>query len=229
MAVTRTPHEKRLELFRRYESLARTSNDINEHLPRLYQAGQAWEHITEMGVRYGCSTCALLAGQVSPWEDEGSPDEASHPQFSLNPKLISYDLIRHEPVSQLQDLTDPGHFEFRYGDSRLVDIEPTMCLFLDTFHTYEQIKLELFRHADQVLGDIIIHDTETYADQGADGKHPGLWQGIIDFMLAHPEWRETENYPNNNGLMVLSRSIDSQSDWVAKHGNLSWFPIPNPV
>ena len=49
-----------MNLQKEYENACNTFSDINQHLPILFEAAQECDHITELGVRYGASTCAFL-------------------------------------------------------------------------------------------------------------------------------------------------------------------------
>jgi hypothetical protein len=195
-----------------YEKLCAIPSDINEHLPRLYQAGMAWEHITEFGVRQGVSTAALLAGQSI---------DVDHMEC-IRLRLNSYDVFHNSRIDWLKQAAFPDQFNFQIGDTRTIEIEPTMCLFIDTWHTYEQMRIELFTHARNVMAQIIMHDTETFGNHGEDGKTPALLQAIADFLTEHPEWKEVEHYPNNNGLMVLGRSLESQGAFLEQHKDCAW-------
>lgn len=105
-------------------------------------------------------------------------------------------------------------FEFRLGDTTADDfaIEPTDLLFIDTLHVYDQLKKELDRHAACVRQFIIMHDTTTFGEIGEpiDGSPNarGLWPAIEEFLESHCDWQLRERFTNNNGLTVLSRSVE---------------------
>ena len=46
-----------------YNTLCNIPSDINEHLPTLKKYAEDCQSITEMGVRYGCSTWAFIEGK----------------------------------------------------------------------------------------------------------------------------------------------------------------------
>lgn len=189
-----------------FNDLCNRNSDINEHLPVLRKYAEQCDHVTEMGVRWVVSTYAFLAGRPK--------------------KMISYDI---DHVSRwgvnLNELIDIAHsvnvdFSFNVADSILVDIEPTDLLFIDTWHAFMQLKIELYKHASNVKKYIILHDTALNAHAHVDsdthyvelpeiepGDHQkeGLLPAIDDFLKSHPEWKIKEVYENNNGLTILER------------------------
>ena len=112
-------------------------------------------------------------------------------------------------------------YEFRRADVLMVNvIEETDLLFIDTLHTYAQLRGELAKHADRVRknGVIILHDTVTYGHQDEPmyshasplarptyaGK-AGLLMAIDEFIDTNNKWRIELIRQNNNGLTVLRR------------------------
>lgn len=182
-----------------FKHLCNTPSDINEHLPVLRRLASECKHVTEMGMRGGVSTVALLAAQ---------------------PKtLISWDIdpaaIISETSAAIHLMRGATTFQPRVGNTlEISPIEPTDMLFIDTLHTFDQLKAELWRHVfpDHFTGKclcrvkryIVFHDTSTFGFQGEDGKQPGLLAAIEWFQRqAMPIWGVVEKYENNNGLLVL--------------------------
>jgi hypothetical protein len=173
-----------MNLEQEYIRLRNTPSDINEHMAMLKNVGSIYHHITEMGVRYGVSTTAFLAGR---------------------PKtLISYDIRCQINVPAFQEMAQATEFIFVEADTLDVDIAYTDVLFIDTLHTAEQLSAELERHQSSVRSQIILHDTVTFGETGEDGK-PGLMKAVREFIYDHPRWEMTHHYINNNGLMFLSK------------------------
>lgn len=184
--------------------LHRTQSDINEHFPAIIKYGSECDHITEMGVRGIYSTWAWLA---------------------CNPKngLYSYDL--HNPTKwggDLQSVIDTAEaynikFLFTEADVTKIEIEPTDLLFIDTWHCYDQLKLELSLHSDKVKKYICFHDTTTYAhinepltsdhnweDRVTNGK--GVWDAVTEFLEENSDsWKLVERFENNNGFTIIKR------------------------
>jgi hypothetical protein len=173
--------------------LHRTPSDINEHFPAIVKYGRECETITEMGVRWIVSTWGWLA--------------------ALPKKLTSYDL--KDPSnwgSNIQDVYDTAKYynvDFKFEEANVleIEIEETDLLFLDTFHTYEQVKAELKLHADKVKKYICFHDTTSFAVNGEDGKQgTGIWPAIEEFLEEKKdEWILKERYMNNNGFTIIER------------------------
>jgi hypothetical protein len=86
-----------------------------------------------------------------------------------------------------------------------IDIEETELLFIDTWHVYEQLKVELERHGNKATKYLVFHDTVTFADVGETEGHKGLLPALEEFLEANPHWKIKIHYGNNNGLLVLER------------------------
>ncbi len=166
-------------------------SDINEHLPTLKQYASECDHVTEMGVRKIVSTYGLLAGRPK--------------------KMISIDL-RH-PITMGGDFellikiaTEAEvDFSFIRANTREIDIEETDLLFIDTYHSYEQLKIELAKHGSKARKYIILHDTATFGYVDMNGFGRGLMPALDEFLVTNPEWCIKEQFDNNNGLTVVAR------------------------
>lgn len=179
-----------------------TPSDINEHIPVLLKYGQECKHITEMGVRGICSTWAFLGS---------NPD-----------KLISYDIqdpsTWGENIQNVKDTAETYGIDFTFvlADVLKVEIEETDLLFLDTWHSYKQLKSELALHSGKVKKYIVFHDTTSYADRdetsyevwGKEWKAEGIgiWRAIEEFLESNPEWVLKERLYNNNGLTIIEKA-----------------------
>jgi len=174
-----------------YQEKCNVPSDINEHLPTIKKYAEECEHITEMGVRWVVSTYAFMMGK---------------------PKtMISFDI---EPVEKwgtgqqfLVDLAKQNgvHFEFHIADTLQLEIADTDLLFLDTAHTYKQVKGELALHANKSRKYIMFHDTTSFEFGGFDGDTIGIWPAVEEFLEANPQWILHERFTNNNGLTILKR------------------------
>ena len=172
------------EIERRFTVFRDTPADINEHMQKLCNYAKQCDSVTEFGV--GRSTWAFLHARPK--------------------KLRCYD-IGHVSLYPQNELAGAAGVDFRFeqGDTRALTIEPTDLLFIDTYHTYGQLRAELDRHGPLARKFIAMHDTETFGARGEDGSEPGLWAAVEEFVAAHPEWRVSERARNNNGLAVLAR------------------------
>ncbi len=172
----------------RYEINKRTASDINEHLSDLCAIANLGS-VTEFGVRAGVSTSAFIAGSSS---RVTSYDVMHHPSF---------DLAFYKAASEKLGVD----FNFIVADVLEVEIEETDVLFIDTLHTYPQLKAELERHHAKVRKTIVLHDTETFGLRGEDGAEPGLQKAVVEFLLSNREWYMLKHKTNNNGLTILNR------------------------
>lgn len=163
--------------------ICRTPSDIRRHCPTLRRLAGACETVTEFGTRYGVSTTALLAGRPR--------------------RLVTYDVQRPPTLPLLKRIAGETDLRFIRADVLDVDIEPTDLLFIDTRHTYGQLKAELARHAGRVHRYLVIHDTRTFGRRGEDGG-PGL-RPAVEELLAEGEWELRLDSKADNGLIVLER------------------------
>lgn len=158
--------------------------DILEHLCTLRILARTCHHITEFGVRTGNSTTAFLAG--------------------LNPfgELHSYD-IEAPKFTPPSDKTHRWFFH-RADTGKLDDITQTDLLFIDTLHTYDQVKAEL-RHGNRASKWLVFHDTELFGVNG-ELNQPGINAAIQEFQIANPHWKTFAACRHNNGLLILERT-----------------------
>jgi len=174
-----------------YQIARRLPSDINEHLELLKSLADSVEHVTEMGTRTGVSTRAFLAADVT---------------------LRAYDLFLDEYVSQLFELAQKEGKDAKYIGANVLEteIDETDLLFIDTWHCYDQLYVELTKHAPKVKKYIAFHDTQTYGTRseefmGRVGSN-GLLPAIIHYMIDNPNtWKFKIHRTNNNGLTVIER------------------------
>ena len=160
-------------------------DDIKDHLNTLNKYASLCLHVTEFGFRHGTSFAALVAG---------TPDVA-----------VTYDVqIREEDINRFREIDGGILMDFRQESTLKCRIDPTDLLFIDTLHTYKQLKEELKLHAGSVKKYIIFHDVETFGFMGEDGNEPGLIRAILEFM-AEGDWAVAEYTPICNGLLVIQR------------------------
>jgi len=185
------------------ERIHQEQSDINEHIVTLVEYASTCDHITEMGVRGVVSTWAFLAG--------------------FPKKLISYDI--QDPsywgsdIKKVYDTAKYNNVEYHFNKANVLDveIEETDLLFIDTWHTYDQLSSELELHSHKVNKYIIIHDTTSfeYNDESTASENrwtnsrsglSGLWPAIRQFLEEKEKyWALHERFTNNNGLTILKR------------------------
>lgn len=205
----------------RYEELCRQRSDMNEHLPVLRDLARRCvsTHVTELGLRGGVSTTALLAGLADGYaalEYAALDTPQCLPPFV--PRLVSYDVdeqaVQTARLGILQHVAQEAGVDFApvLGDSLEVAIEGTDLLLIDSLHTYRQLRGELERHADRAREWIVFHDTATFGEQGEDGTRPGLMQAIREWLSGSPEWETYYHYEHCNGLLVARR----RGGWIER-------------
>ena len=192
------------KLEHKFNILKNNPSDINQHLETLRLYSSKSQHVTEMGVRGVISTYALLYGNPS----KG---------------IVSYDIVHpSEYGGTLQHIEEFSKeynipYEFKVGDSLKVIIDPTDLLFIDTWHTYNQLFSELNLHSGMVSKYIILHDTTSFAHHGETltakntfvgevDQTKGLWDAVEEFLKSNSEWSIHERFTHNNGLTVLKRT-----------------------
>lgn len=190
------------EVKMKYDIQTILPSDIYAHIETLYNYGKMCRHITEMGVRSVSSTWAFLY---------------SNPQ-----KLISYDIVKHPNVLEVEDIAKRNGLNFTFIESDVlkVEIEETDLLFIDTLHTYNQLISELELHSDKAQKYIILHDTTTFGTKDEINPNKksdiveamsvtkqGLTTAYQDFLLTDKgkKWAVDKVYTHNNGLTILKR------------------------
>lgn len=174
-----------------YRRRCRIPDNINEHLPTLRKMAEECEVVCEFGVRLARSTCALLLG--------------------VRGKVYSYDIERTESATGLE-VNAGDEWTFTVADSRTVIIPVCDMLFIDSLHTYVQLKAELANAGHRVRTYLVFHDTVYcgHSDQVGSGPRlaegtKGLMPAIEEYMEEHSEWKIKRHYLNNSGLLVLVR------------------------
>jgi hypothetical protein len=180
--ITRGPRQ-------RLPKMIRTSN-IVLHLPVLEWYASLCDHVTEFGVEDGHSTTAFIAG--------------------CKGEVVSYDVVFTPVARQLQKMSLPCKWTFIKADT--IDpettIAPTDLLFIDTLHTYNQVKRELDLHGDKARRYIAFHDTYSCdtVDRSSHGSRElGIMPAITEYFGARPEFQLVYNTDACNGLQIYER------------------------
>lgn len=170
-----------------YEKAKKIPSDINENLYILYELAKECSTVIEMGVRTGVSTRAFLAADV---------------------ELLSFDLFLDPLVQKLFEKAAAVGKSVQYvqADVINIEVEEADLIFIDTLHTYSQLRQELLLHGNKAKKYLIFHDTYTYGLKGEDPRdNKGLLPALIEFMIDNPHWRFKTFKTNNNGMTVLER------------------------
>ncbi len=186
----------------------RKKGDISEHLLTLKRYAEECEHVTELGVRWVSSTWGLLAGKPKKMKS-----------FDISPLPLDME-------QEIQRLAAEQGTEWVFIRENVLNtsqIDATDLLFIDTLHSYKQLRTELDYHAHKAKKYIILHDTATFGhrnegdinENGLDDltktylrqlrNKQGLLPALADFLDLSKEWKIKEVFLNNNGLTVLER------------------------
>ena len=175
-----------------YAKVKNTKSDINEHLEVLYSLGTECDTITEVGVRSGVSTRAFLRTRK---------------------KLTCYDIESNQEVLSIIERAKLDGIDVNFIESNILDteIEKTDLLFIDSLHTYKQLKEELLLHGNKAKKYIVFHDTITFGlknEINDNSEKEGLIPAIMEFLEENSNWKIKKFYTNNNGLTVIERIND---------------------
>lgn len=184
-----------------FEHFCNTDSDINQHLHCLRYFASKSKTIVEMGVRSINSTWAFLDAKPK--------------------KLTSYDIVHPKQFGQEKHLEyceqyakeNNVDFSFVHEDVLQVKLKTTDFLFIDTWHVYDQLIMELNMHSPKIKKWIAMHDTETFGEKGEISSYSfrdkkerlGLKFAINEFLQNNSEWKLYEHYTYNNGLTILER------------------------
>jgi hypothetical protein len=168
-------------------------SDIVLHLPVLEYYASLCEHVTELGVREGCSTTAFIAGCPG--------------------TVHSCDILRSPNVDLLASMKLPCRqwlfTEMDTGSAEQASkIGETDLLFFDTLHTYDHLSNELALHGRKARSFLAFHDTYTCAELDVSGPNPkarGIMPAIVEFLDRYPDYKTVYRTTRNNGLWVLQR------------------------
>lgn len=169
-----------------YQICIKHECDTNKLFPIFRSYAEKCEHITEFGVRGVFSTYGFLVSRPL--------------------RMVSYDIEYSPNIQEAYDESKKAGINFQFIHNNVLDvvIEPTDLLFIDTKHTYSQLKSELNKHANKVNKYILVHDTESFGEKGEDGGL-GEKQAIQEFLQEHTEWTVDRHIKESNGLTILAR------------------------
>ena len=176
----------------KFNQLCATPSDMQLHMPRILEYAAKCRTIVEFGVWDCTSTWALLAGK---------------------PKaMTSYDIVRRPEVDEVEKIAANSGIAFQFIKKSTLEVEIEECdlLFIDTYHSYDQLKAELALHSKKVRKIIMFHDTTTFGDHdqnkaGGHGDGRGLWPAIEEFLGDRSVWKGIVRHLDCNGLTIIER------------------------
>ena len=195
-------------------------SDINEHIPTLIKYGSECDSIIEMGVRWITSTWGFLG--CAPKNGLISIDMRNPSTWNVGGKGENQAIIQrgYNTIEEVEEIAKEIGVDYKFIQVNVldIDIEETDLLFLDTWHSFKQLKAELNKFHSKVKKYIICHDTSTYANidetnyevLGPEWKanideKQGIWSAIEEFLENNKDWKLEERIMYNNGLTILKR------------------------
>ena len=181
------------EIEKLYTQACKSTDSINEHLPVIRKLASECDTIVEFGVKIARSSRALLLG--------------------VRGRLHSFDIVPTALAKKIQELAGPKWI-YKICSSLKATIPKCDMLFIDSLHTYTQLKAELAVAAHQARRYLVLHDTVTFGQEDAIGETgkskpntPGIMPAVEELLKSDLTWKIKHHYENNNGLMVLERDL----------------------
>lgn len=165
-------------------------SDISAHMPLLSFIAKDCQHITEFGTRECYSTAAFL--------------------LRCPGKVVSYDINIYQDILTLQQIVSKEKWQFIQKNTLDPDleIEQTDFLFIDSLHTYKQVKGEL-KQSKFVNKYIGFHDTFSQGQESLDIPNTkGINFAINEFLEENTEWTVVYEVFFNHGLVILEKTND---------------------
>ncbi len=208
---------------------------IGPHLPTLRELASKCQTIVEFGVQYGRSTTAFLLGLADAEPIELLPGV---PKQCKN--LHSYDLELTKTAAALKALAEGPTLKdpvwlFHMENTRTAIVPACDLLFVDSFHSFEQVDAELNNAADKVAKYIVFHDTVTFGSVAAANDHGviswvydrknnlmpesclGIRFAIDKLMIRDPSWKIIRSDTHAHGLLVLERDASSWGQSISQY------------
>lgn len=176
---------------------------IAPHLCRLWDLAKGLDLAVEFGVKRGASSSALLLGAR---------------------RVMSFDVVATAEAKALKTAAG-DRWDYRIEDSRTAAVPDCDLLFIDSLHTFAQMRAELFAHGNKALRYIVCHDVGTFGEVDAVGETGaqawkyvqgqsvplnvcGIRPAIDEFQIENPHWRVAARYVDSHGLLVLKRDAN---------------------
>ena len=189
----------------KYHYLRSVRSDINEFFPTIVKYTRECDSVLELGVRWVVGTWAFLYGLREEDKDYDYPKK--YVGIDIDP-IESWDESAPE---LLQKGADQRNIDYQFLqtddlDPKVIESLPDFDLvFIDTLHTYDQVKKELETYHSKANKYIMLHDTISFRYGGFDGDEIGIWPAVTEFLSSNQEWELWESLPKWPGLTILKR------------------------
>lgn len=171
------------EKFLHYKSIV---GDIEEHMDTLLSYALQSDSILELGTRKLVSTFAFLKSRPL----KLTCVDIVHPSEYGSEGMQN--LVDAENISAVEGI----EFKFIHGNDLELSLLDYDLIFIDTEHTYDQLKKELKIYGNKAKKFLIFHDTNVES----------MTVAIYEFLKENKSWSILEKKDNCNGLMVLGKT-----------------------
>jgi hypothetical protein len=189
----------------KYHYLRSVTSDISEFFPVIEKYTRECDSVLELGVRWVTGTWAFLYGLREENKDYHLPKK--YVGIDID-SLDAWDTTAYE---LLKKGAEQRNIDFQFIqvddlDPRIIRSLPNFDLiFIDTLHTYDQVKKELEAYHSKANKYIMLHDTTSFRYGGFEGDAIGIWPAITEFLSLHSEWELWESLPSWPGMTILKR------------------------
>lgn len=189
----------------KYHYLRSVSSDINEFFPTIVKYTRECDSVLELGVRWVTGTWAFLYGLREENKDYHLP------KMYVGIDIDPLEMWDNTALDLLKKGAKQRNINFQFIQSNdllpsLVNSLPNFDLtFIDTVHSYEQVKDELNLYHSKTNKYIMLHDTTSFRYGGWEKDIIGIWPAITEFVYSHPEWEIWETKPEWPGLTILKK------------------------
>ena len=189
----------------KYHYLRSVTSDISEFFPTIVKYTRECDSVLELGVRWVTGTWAFLYGLREENKDYHIPK--TYVGVDIDP-IENWDASAPELLKKGAEQRNIGYRFIQSDDldPKLINSLPNFDLiFIDTLHTYDQVKKELQAYHLKANKYIMLHDTTSFRHGGFEDDPIGIWPAIIEFLDKHPEWELWETLPSWPGMTILKR------------------------
>ena len=168
---------------------------IAHYMPTLYEYSKKCDSVVEIGVNQVCSTWAFLL--ANPKDGVLSVDI----DLQRRGYMERHNLTENIWLQWAQHLSEKENVPFSAveSDSLEVELPEHDLLFIDSEHTYGQLKAELSLHGASAKKYIILHDTTLF---------PELNKAVQEFMAVNKNFEIEKVFSDTPGLTIL-RNTDN--------------------
>jgi hypothetical protein len=165
---------------------------VAHYMDILYEYAKECETIVEFGINEVNSTWAFLKANPKKLTSVDLVLATKHRTrlYPNNPELHNPWLEQAKVLAKLNNI----EYEFIESDTRVLEIENSDLLFIDTEHTYEVLRAELFKHGSKINKYIILHDVVLFKQ---------MLPAVTEFIKNNPNWSIFETFESTPGLMIL--------------------------